>query len=376
MSNPVSVDHGSKVESTKTHDTKSTGSSDGYCTRIWNAVKSVFVALIYYMTCCQIDLSRNKPLFKDDDSILCLDTLPENDADFNKLIIEQMTEALSNSEYINADNLNGEIEDLTDSRLVAEIRHLLVTAYENGLKPLEYEFVVKDTVRTIDVVVYAPEDFDTKKLPEFKASKKSHGDVVSASKWEQETKKSGKEEIKCQACTVTFDRSQVPFNRKEQKEEEIRLLEEQYTQEALEAWSEPIRAAISEATHLTLKDEFVEMFATMLYRFTKELGENFEIKKLTCVESTDGSGLIWILVHLPFDPTLDMSKEAFAIFNEETEAIGPTLKVYSEQTEPDGSFRILSVSHNEDPEQTYSWQFSFESTGFEDLPTDADDFVE
>ncbi len=216
----------------KEKDAKSTDSSDSCCTRVWNAVKSALVALVYYITFCQIDLSRNKQLFKGAPSVNCISSLPKKDdakaqGTFDAEIVKQLTEAVKAS-GIEKKEHKAATKFFTDNRFVAEIHQVLVAAFEGGLKPLEYRLTVSKDEHVVSVELFAPEELDTDKLPTFEASSKKLKEVVSASKWGKagqvtvtvgEGKDAKDTKVKCKTCTVEFNRDALPQTAEEKKAE-------------------------------------------------------------------------------------------------------------------------------------------------------------
>ncbi len=198
-------------------------SSESCCTRVWEAVKSAFIALVYYITCCKIDLSRNKRLFEGVSSITCLTSLPKEE---DKTEIVKLIGDAVKASGIDKGHQKETIKPLTDKRFVAEIHQVLVAAFEGGLNPLEYRLSFDRYTDVISLEIFAPEEFDTDKLPTFEASSKKLKGVVSAAKWgkaDQVTVSAGEGKeakditVKCKSCRVEFRRNELPKSAAEEK---------------------------------------------------------------------------------------------------------------------------------------------------------------
>ncbi len=292
----------------KGKDTKKAGSSESCCTRVWNVVKNALIAVVYYITCCQLDLSKNKRLFKDVADFSCVEKLPdEKDGEAKKAFTKQVTEQVTAAvKLVHKDDKA--LTYFADERVIAEIRNTLEAAFKAGLNPLEYRITLVD--REIKVELFAPEDFDTKKATPFKASQKEYKAVVVAGNWAKgdvpvtlgEGKDAKKTKVACQSCTVSFVRANVPLNDTEQKQqaevvaarrqqeevaaarrqqEEVaaarRQQEEdyqQYTTRAMTRFADTIKTEVAKISQVPLTSESTKVVARILARVTDMLSSD------------------------------------------------------------------------------------------------------
>lgn len=184
-----------------------------------------------------IDLRAKTAMFAKQEGFSVIASKPKTDAEFAKLVFDSILKSkLSEAEQeddiktigdqFKKEKVENEFEAFkTETALKFTVKTLVKTlksAMEGGLTPLEYKYDVGSGKLTI----YAPLEA---KCPEAKSLVKEK-EGVTAGKWEKTkvsiTKDKKKEEVACQAITISFDIGKVPGLKAEMKAEMQRFSEQ------------------------------------------------------------------------------------------------------------------------------------------------------